>query len=83
VWARIARYVEENFDDLLALDLKAARLLGAPAPHTLSSWAHQQSPFFYAKIIDALFYKIRGQTEHCRDDFLRIKGDLPSGSNGQ
>lgn len=67
----IARYVNENYDDLLVLDLKIARLLGAPAPHTLSSWAYKNSPFWTA-IIDLLFYWLYGQRGHCKADYNRV-----------
>jgi hypothetical protein len=63
VW--LLRYLVENFDDLLALDLKLARILGAPAPHTLSSWAYEKSPF-WTKIIDWAFLKLLGQRNHCK-----------------
>lgn len=80
MWSAIRRYIDENFEDLLKLDLKLARILGAPAPHTLSSYAYlldtQNKPWgkFWRRFIDWLFWKIDNQTEHCKKDFERVNG---------
>lgn len=72
------RYIQENFDDLLAFDLKLARLLGAPAPHTLSSYAYKLEqdgkPWgkFWRPVIDWIFYWLREQINHCLDDYIRV-----------
>lgn len=71
----LLRYFHENFDDLLVLDLKIARLLGAPAPHTLSSWAYLKSPF-WTDVIDDLFLWFLGQEEHCRKDYERVTNGI-------
>lgn len=74
----LARYITENLNDLLALDLKIARLMGAPAPHTLSSYAYmlevEGKPWgqFWRPIIDRIFRFIFDQKEHCKDDFIRV-----------
>lgn len=67
----IARYIRENFDDLLALDLKIARLLGIPAPHTLSSYAHVKGGF-WERVIDRIFKWLFNEINHCYNDFLRV-----------
>lgn len=77
----IIRYGTENFHDLLAFDLKLARMLGAPAPHTLSSWAYYRkdvSAFWclFRKITDKLAYWLLKQVDHCQKDYQRvINGD--------
>lgn len=74
----LARYISENFDDLLALDLHIARLLGAPAPHTLSSYSYKLELAdkrwgkFWRPIIDKIMYYILGQTDHCKADYERV-----------
>jgi hypothetical protein len=69
--AWLARYIRENFNELLALDLSLARLLGAPAPHTLSSYAYVHSKF-WTKIIDFLAWWIMDEKDHCHRDFMRV-----------
>lgn len=70
--ARIARYINENFDDLLVLDLKIARILGAPAPHTISSYAHLKGPRIWEKFIDGLWLWLFDEPDHCRTDFNKV-----------
>lgn len=77
----LRRYISENFDDLLALDLKLARVLGAPAPHTLSSWAYLKSPF-WTKFIDTIFSWLFSQTHHCYADYKRVTNGL-QGTTGE
>lgn len=67
----IQRYVSENYDDLLNLDMTLARLLGAPAPHTLSSYAFLKSPF-WRMVIDLIFWVVWGQKNHCEKDYERV-----------
>jgi hypothetical protein len=67
----LLRYLTENFDDLLLLDLKLARLLGAPAPHTLSSWVHHKRWKVLEKIIDHFFKWLLNQDNHCQRDYQR------------
>ena len=75
---RIVQYIVENYDDLLKFDLKLARLLGAPAPHTLSSYAYfleQQGSFwgkFWRPKIDKIFEWLFSQTHHCYADYIRV-----------
>jgi hypothetical protein len=75
---RILRYIVENFDDLLALDLKVARIAGAPAPHTLSSYAYQLEQEgkrwgkLWRPVIDYLFRWLMDQEAHCRKDYERV-----------
>jgi hypothetical protein len=73
----LQRYIAENFDDLLEMDLKLARVLGAPAPHTLSSWSHLNSPF-WAKIINLFFKWVFDQDNHCELDYNRVVNGLQS-----
>lgn len=74
----LTRYLNENFDDLLRLDLKMARILGAPAPHTLSSYSwlleSKGKPWgrFWRPIIDKLFQWLLNQENHCLKDFNRV-----------
>lgn len=68
---RIGQYIEENFDDLLELDLKWARLLGAPAPHTISSYSHLKWKWL-EPIIDWLFFWLYEEQNHCQNDYLRV-----------
>ena len=75
----IQRYVSENFDDLLKLDLKVARILGAPAPHTLSSYAYRlnQEGKFFGKVFMPLIDEwygvwIREEPDHCKKDYERV-----------
>lgn len=77
----LSRYIRENFDDLLALDLKIARMLGVPAPHTLSSWAYYKSPF-WTKFIDFLAWHILDQKDHCKGDFERVTKGAKGGTVG-
>lgn len=76
----LLRYLNENFDDLLALDLKWARILGAPAPHTISSyaWKLEQENKLWGKLwrpmIDWIFKWLLEQEDHCYKDFKRITG---------
>lgn len=67
----LARYIRENWDDLLALDLKAARVLGIPAPHTLSSWAYaiRLSQPFWWHLIDQLAWWLLDEEDHCEKDY--------------
>lgn len=80
MWSTIRRYIDENFDDLLKLDLKVARLLGAPAPHTLSSYAYmldeKKKPWgmLWRPVIDWIFNKTYGQVDHCKKDYQRVNG---------
>lgn len=69
-WA-ILRYLVENFDDLLQLDLKLARLIGAPAPHTLSSWIHFKKWVRLERFVNFWFKWLINQDEHCRRDYER------------
>lgn len=78
----IQRYVHENFDDLLRQDMHLARVLGAPAPHTLSSYAYRlelEGKFwgkFWRPIIDVVYGSwIMGQTNHCKQDYERVNGE--------
>jgi hypothetical protein len=77
---RLQVYITENFEDLLALDLKWARLFGAPAPHTISSYVYlletKNKPFgkFLRPVIDKLFLWLFEQTDHCKQDFERVNG---------
>lgn len=74
----VHRYIVENFDDLLALDLKIARLLGAPAPHTLSSYSYmleQEGKWWgelWRPIIDKIMFWAMGQVDHCKNEYLSI-----------
>jgi hypothetical protein len=61
----VLRYIRENLDDLLALDLKIARLLGAPAPHTISGYSHIKWTWL-EPTIDFLALWIFKQKDHCR-----------------
>lgn len=76
----VVRYVKENFDDLLALDLKMARILGAPAPHTLSSFSYkleqEGKPWgkFWRPVIDKIMLWAIGQVDHCKADYDRVMG---------
>lgn len=80
LWSTIRRYIDENFDDLLNLDLKVARLLGAPAPHTLSSYAYmleqdkERWGLFWRPVIDWFFIKLGDPPGHCYKDYKRING---------
>ena len=68
--AAIQRYVSENYDDLLNLDLTLARLLGAPAPHTLSSYAFEQS-YFWRLVIDLAWLIVFDEKNHCEKDYKK------------
>jgi hypothetical protein len=78
----LKRYLEENFDDLLALDLKVARLLGAPAPHTLSSYSYklelENKPFgaFFRPIIDFLAETFFKDFNHCQGAYERVQRQI-------
>lgn len=63
-------YIRRNFQKLLKLDLRMARLIGAPSPHTLSSWAYVKSPF-WRKFIDKLFWWLFNEADHCKQDYER------------
>lgn len=73
----LLRYFHENFDDLLKLDMKMARILGAPAPHTLSSYAYVMEQkgrwwgLFWRPIIDFLAKKFFKQENHCYQAYLK------------
>lgn len=67
----ILRYLVENFDDLLLLDLKLARLFGAPHPHTISSWVHLKGWKLLEKIINHFFKWLINQENHCQRDYER------------
>lgn len=75
---RIRNYIVENFDDLLALDLKVARILGAPAPHTLSSYAYLLEcraswwGCLWRFVIDKIFLWLFEQKDHCKVDYERV-----------
>ena len=72
---RILEYVYDNLEDLLNLDLKVARILGAPAPHTLSSYAFLEVNWFWKyfhRVTDALFKWLLGQENHCETDYKRV-----------
>jgi hypothetical protein len=67
----LLRYVRENWTELLALDMKWARILGAPAPHTLSSWAWERrnaSKFWglFRRFTDFLFLTFAKVPNHCQ-----------------
>lgn len=69
----VRRYIQENWDDLLLLDLKVARLLGIPAPHTLSSWAYAtrlRQPF-WNHLIDAIWVWLFNELDHCENDYKK------------
>jgi hypothetical protein len=74
----ILRYLNENFDDLLELDLKLARILGAPSPHTLSSYSYkleQEGKLwgkFWRPVIDKVFKWLLTQIDHCKTDYNRV-----------
>lgn len=78
--AWVVRYITENFDDLLALDLKLARLLGAPSPHTLSSYAELTAEkgrrwgLFCRWFINKLWWWLFNVEGHCRLDLDRVNG---------
>lgn len=75
----ILRWLHENYDDLLKLDLSVARLFGAPAPHTISSYAYQldregnRLGKVLRPLIDALFKWLKNEQDHCLNDYLRVK----------
>lgn len=70
VW--LLKQLVDNFDEFMAWDLKWARRLGAPAPHTLSSWAYVKSPF-WTKIIDTVYGDwLIEQPNHCKQDYDRV-----------
>lgn len=72
----LLRYLTENFDDLLLFDLKLARLLGAPAPHTLSSYAYSRKDSLFWRafqiITDKLAKWLLNQDDHCQVDYKRV-----------
>lgn len=74
----LLRYLNENFDDLLNLDLSVARVLGAPAPHTLSSYAYkldeEGKPWgkVTRPLIDDIFRWLIDQPNHCKNDYERV-----------
>jgi hypothetical protein len=68
----LQRYIRENRDDLLDFDLKLARVFGAPAPHTVSSYAHIQWTWL-EPIINKLWLWLFKQKDHCRQDYLRVQ----------
>lgn len=78
----LLRYMKENFDDLLELDLKVARLMGAPAPHTISSYAYmlerEQKPvgIVLRPAIDDLFKWLADQPDHCKSDYESVTGQI-------
>lgn len=79
----IRRYVTENFNDLLNLDMHLARLLGAPAPYTLSAYSYKLElegklgGKICRPIIDKVFGSwIMGQTDHCKNDYLQVTNGL-------
>jgi hypothetical protein len=67
----LERYIRENKEDLLAFDLKLARLLGAPSPHTISSYSHIQWVWF-EPIVNATWWWLFKEKDHCRQDYLRV-----------
>ena len=74
----IVRYVVENFDDLYELDMKWARILGAPAPHTISSYAclrASENRFWrwMKKFVDWAALRLFNQKEHCCTDLRRVQ----------
>jgi hypothetical protein len=71
----ILRYIVENWDDLLALDLKLARIFGAPAPHTISSYSHVKWKWL-EPIIDALAIWLWSEFDHCYNDYKRVSGSV-------
>jgi hypothetical protein len=68
---RVVQYIEENFDDLLELDLKWARIMGAPAPHTISSYSHLKWKWL-EPIIDRAWFWLFDEKEHCLNDYKRV-----------
>lgn len=76
----ILRYMKENYDDLLALDLSVARLMGAPAPHTISSYTHQLAKAgnpvacVAGVFIDATFHWLLEQPDHCKSEYESVTG---------
>jgi hypothetical protein len=67
----LLRYIVENFDDLLRLDLRIARIMGAPAPHTISSYAHKKWKWL-EPIIDKLAFWLWAEKGHCKNDYVRV-----------
>lgn len=71
-------YLNEHFNDLLELDLALARLSGAPAPHTISSYAvvlereGKLLGLVSRPVIDGLFYWLIEQPNHCKRDYKRV-----------
>lgn len=85
----IQRYVVENMDDLLKWDMHVARVLGAPAPQTLSSYSYklEQEGKVVGKItrpiIDVVFGQwVMGEKEHCKHDFARVTELLGVATDG-
>lgn len=76
--SKLATYIVAHIQRFLALDLSIAHLMGAPQGFTLSAWAYalEQRGKPWGKVtrpvIDALMGWIMGQTEHCKQDFLRV-----------
>jgi hypothetical protein len=74
----LLRYLNEHFDDLLELDLALARLSGAPAPHTISSYAAELERdgkllgLVTRPAIDGLFYWLIDEPNHCKKDYERV-----------
>lgn len=65
---RLRQYILENKADLLNLDLSLARVLGAPAPHTLSSWAYKKSRF-WTVVIDLIWRWLFSVDNHCKAEY--------------
>lgn len=77
---KIRRWVVKHFDDLLTIDLTLARILGAPAPHTLSSYARLRElegrGSGWRKFIDFWYgWFVMGEINHCEKDFRRVAKD--------
>jgi hypothetical protein len=79
----IQRYVTENFNDLLKLDMHWARVLGAPAPFTLSAYAYklEQEGKLGGKVFRPLIDKFFGEwimneQNHCKTDYEKIMSEV-------
>lgn len=76
----LLKFLNEKFDELLELDMAVARVLGAPAPHTLSSYAYELDKegslkgFLCRSVIDTAFKWLIQQDNHCKQDYERVHG---------